>query len=68
MPKSLRMAAVYRAYEAGLDRYVAPKILPRHFASDPQFIGWFKQEAPEPFDLNSLRAEVVSAPPGAKRT
>jgi serine/threonine-protein kinase len=39
------MAAVYRAYEPGLDRYVALKILPRHFTSDPQFIGRFQQEA-----------------------
>ena len=39
------MAAVYRAYEAGLDRDVALKVLPRHFASDPQFIGRFEQEA-----------------------
>jgi serine/threonine-protein kinase len=39
------MAAVYRAYDAGLDRYVALKVLPRHFASDPQFIGRFEQEA-----------------------
>ncbi len=39
------MAAVYRAYEAGLDRDVALKVLPRHFASDPEFIGRFEQEA-----------------------
>ncbi|MFQ5942323.1 MAG: bifunctional serine/threonine-protein kinase/formylglycine-generating enzyme family protein [Anaerolineales bacterium] len=39
------MAAVYRAYEPGLDRDVALKVLPRHFASDPQFIGRFEQEA-----------------------
>ena len=39
------MAAVYRAYEAGLDRYIALKVLPRHFASDPEFIGRFEQEA-----------------------
>ncbi|MFQ5921840.1 MAG: bifunctional serine/threonine-protein kinase/formylglycine-generating enzyme family protein [Anaerolineales bacterium] len=39
------MAAVYRAYEPGLDRYVALKVLPRHFASDPQFTGRFQQEA-----------------------
>ncbi len=39
------MAAVYRAYESGLDRYVALKVLPRHFTSDPQFTGRFQQEA-----------------------
>ncbi|NOT04676.1 MAG: protein kinase [Anaerolineales bacterium] len=39
------MAAVYKAYQPATDRYVALKILPRHFASDPQFIGRFQQEA-----------------------
>ena len=39
------MAAVYQAYQPGVDRYVALKILPRHFASDPQFIIRFDQEA-----------------------
>jgi Tol biopolymer transport system component/predicted Ser/Thr protein kinase len=39
------MAAVYKAYQAGMDRYVALKILPRYFASDPQFVGRFEQEA-----------------------
>jgi predicted Ser/Thr protein kinase len=39
------MAAVYKAYQPAMDRYVALKVLPRHFASDPQFIGRFQQEA-----------------------
>jgi outer membrane protein assembly factor BamB len=39
------MAAVYKAYQAGIDRFVALKILPRHFASDPEFVGRFEQEA-----------------------
>jgi serine/threonine protein kinase/WD40 repeat protein len=39
------MAAVYKAYQPGMDRNVALKILPRHFASDPQFVGRFHQEA-----------------------
>ncbi len=39
------MAAVYKAYQPSMDRYVALKILPRHFASDPQFKGRFQQEA-----------------------
>jgi serine/threonine-protein kinase len=39
------MAAVYKAYQAVMDRYVALKILPRHFAADPQFVGRFEQEA-----------------------
>jgi tRNA A-37 threonylcarbamoyl transferase component Bud32 len=39
------MASVYKAYQLGMDRYVALKILPRHFASDPQFVKRFEQEA-----------------------
>jgi serine/threonine protein kinase len=39
------MAAVYKAYQANMDRYVALKILPRFFASDPSFVGRFEQEA-----------------------
>jgi len=39
------MASVYKAYQAGMDRHVALKILPRHFASDPEFVGRFEQEA-----------------------
>ncbi len=39
------MAAVYKAYQPSMDRYVALKVLPRHFASDPEFIGRFSQEA-----------------------
>ncbi len=39
------MAAVYKAFQPGMDRYVALKILPRHFARDPEFLGRFDQEA-----------------------
>lgn len=39
------MAAVYKAYQPGIERYVALKILPRHLASDPEFYGRFEQEA-----------------------
>ncbi|MEK7325087.1 MAG: serine/threonine-protein kinase [Chloroflexota bacterium] len=39
------MAAVFKALQPGMDRFVALKVLPRHFASDPQFVGRFKQEA-----------------------
>jgi serine/threonine-protein kinase len=39
------MAAVYKAYQPGMERYVALKILPRHYASDPEFVGRFQQEA-----------------------
>ena len=39
------MAAVYKAFEAGLDRYVALKVLPAHFLHDPDFAERFKREA-----------------------
>ncbi|MEW5986993.1 MAG: serine/threonine-protein kinase, partial [Chloroflexota bacterium] len=39
------MAAVYKAYQPNMGRYVALKILPRHYASDPQFVARFTQEA-----------------------
>src|SRR5262245_52423301 len=39
------MAAVYEAYHEAMDRSVALKILPRHFASDEQFLKRFQQEA-----------------------
>lgn len=39
------MAAVYKAYQAAMERYVALKILPRHFADDPQFVARFEREA-----------------------
>lgn len=39
------MAAVYKAYQANMDRYVALKVLPRHFAHDPEFVARFEQEA-----------------------
>lgn len=39
------MAAVYKAYQANVDRYVAVKVLPRYFASDPDYVSRFQQEA-----------------------
>ena len=39
------MAAVYKAYQPSVDRYVALKVLPRHFANDPEFVQRFKREA-----------------------
>jgi serine/threonine protein kinase len=39
------MAAVYKAYQPSMNRYVALKILPRQLAGDPQFAGRFQQEA-----------------------
>jgi serine/threonine protein kinase len=39
------MAAVYKAYEAALDRYVAIKVLPGEFLHDETFAGRFEREA-----------------------
>ncbi|MCJ7700806.1 MAG: bifunctional serine/threonine-protein kinase/ABC transporter substrate-binding protein, partial [Anaerolineales bacterium] len=39
------MASIYKAYQPAVERYVALKILPRHFASDPRFVTRFEQEA-----------------------
>jgi len=39
------MAAVYKAYQPSMERYVALKILPRQLANEPQFVGRFEQEA-----------------------
>ncbi len=39
------MASVYKAYQPAMERYVALKILPRHFAEDPQFTARFQREA-----------------------
>lgn len=39
------MAAVYKAYQPSVDRYVAIKVLPQQFAKDPNFISRFEQEA-----------------------
>ena len=39
------MAAVYKAYQPSMERYVALKILPRQLALDPMFMGRFEQEA-----------------------
>jgi serine/threonine protein kinase len=39
------MAAVYKAYQPAMERYVALKVLPRHFADDDQFIARFQREA-----------------------
>jgi serine/threonine protein kinase len=39
------MAAVYKAYQPGMDRYVALKVLPHQLANNLQFAGRFEQEA-----------------------
>ena len=39
------MATVYKAYQPSVDRYVALKVLPRHYAAAPEFIERFKREA-----------------------
>jgi len=39
------MATVYKAYQANMDRHVAIKVLPIHYAADPNFKKRFSQEA-----------------------
>lgn len=39
------MAAVYKAYQPSVNRYVAVKVLPQYFARDPQFVARFEREA-----------------------
>lgn len=39
------MATVYKAYQSGMDRLVAVKVLAEHFARDPNFEQRFEQEA-----------------------
>jgi serine/threonine protein kinase len=39
------MAEVWKAYQPGLDRFVAIKVLPRHLASQPGFVERFRREA-----------------------
>jgi len=39
------MASVFRAYQPGMERYVALKVLPRRFAEDPEFAARFQREA-----------------------
>jgi serine/threonine protein kinase len=39
------MARVYRGYQQNLDREVAIKVLPPHYAADPSFVERFKLEA-----------------------
>lgn len=39
------MAAVYKAYQPSMDRFVAIKVLPRQYAEDVKFISRFNQEA-----------------------
>ena len=39
------MATVYKAYQPSMERYVALKILPDHYAHDPNFVQRFVREA-----------------------
>ncbi|MCP4424913.1 MAG: protein kinase [Chloroflexi bacterium] len=39
------MATIYKAYQPGMDRYVAIKVLPHYLAKDEQFVQRFQQEA-----------------------
>lgn len=39
------MAAVYKAFQLGVDRYEAIKVLPRQLAARDEFVGRFRHEA-----------------------
>ncbi len=39
------MATIYKAYQPGMDRYVAIKVLPHYLAGDEQFVHRFQREA-----------------------
>lgn len=39
------MAAVYKAYQASMERHVAVKVLPRHMSSSEEFVNRFQREA-----------------------
>ncbi len=39
------MAEVYKAYQPGLDRYVAIKLMHSYLSDDPDFVGRFRREA-----------------------
>src|SRR4030095_9752953 len=39
------MAAVYKAYQPSMERYVAVKVLPRHMAASDEFLNRFRREA-----------------------
>ncbi len=39
------MAAVYKAYQPAMERFVAIKVLPRHMAGSEEFVARFKREA-----------------------
>jgi tRNA A-37 threonylcarbamoyl transferase component Bud32 len=53
------MAEVYKAYQPGLDRYVAIKVLHAHLIDDTDFIGRFEREA---LAVGKLRhANIVQA-------
>lgn len=53
------MAEVYKAYQPGMNRYVAIKVLHSQFVDDPNFIGRFEREA---LAVGKLRhANIVQA-------
>src|SRR6476659_4874375 len=39
------MAAVYKAYQPAMERYVAVKVLPQHMAVSEEFVTRFRREA-----------------------
>jgi uncharacterized protein YraI len=53
------MAEVYKAYQTGLDRYVAIKVMLGHMVDDPDFVSRFEREA---LNVGKLRhSNIVQA-------
>jgi eukaryotic-like serine/threonine-protein kinase len=46
------MATVYKAWQPSLERFVALKLLPEHFAHDDEFVARFQREARSAAQLN----------------
>jgi serine/threonine protein kinase len=55
------MAVVYKAFQASLRRYVALKVLPEYFKSDPEFVARFQREA-----RSDELVYPLDPPPGCK--
>ena len=39
------MATVFKAFDPGMKRYVAVKVLPQHYSENPEFVERFQREA-----------------------
>jgi serine/threonine protein kinase/ActR/RegA family two-component response regulator len=53
------MGQVYKAYDAGLDRYVAVKVLSKEWSSSPEFLNQFHREAKLIASINHPRIAPI---------